>query len=168
VNGQKSNGRQRQAAARRKKKHEGGARKSRQESKGRGAEPATCCPPSPPLPRCGLQPVVRECWRWATHSGPLGRRWLEGWRDDGGRRRGSGGKGREGAAVGRAGDTGADRGAQGDGAGGRRGAPQRQDDVGGRRGAAPGARLPTNRRAVQVQVEEPRQPLQGIHPSSGR
>jgi hypothetical protein len=158
-------GRQRREARRKTR----GARKSRQESKGRGAEPAICCPPSPPLPRrCNRGKKVRECWRWASRSGPLGRRGLEGRRDDGGRRRGSGGKGREGAAVGRAGDTGADRGAQGDGAGGRRGAPQRQDDVGGRRGAAPGARLPTNRRAVQVQVEEPRQPLQGIHPSSGR
>lgn len=69
--------------------------------------------------------------------------------------------------MGRAGDAGADHGARGDGAGDRCGAPQRQDDVGGRRRAAPGAGLPTNRRAVQVQVEEPRQPLQGntiLHP----
>lgn len=72
--------------------------------------------------------------------------------------------------MGRAGDTGANHGARGDGAGDRRGVPQRQDDVGGHRRAPPGARLPTNRRAVQVQLEEPRQLLQGntiIHPSSG-
>jgi hypothetical protein len=87
------------------------------------------------------------------------RRGLEGRRADGGGR--SGREGREGAAVGRAGDAGAHRGTRGDRAGGRRRPPQRQDDVGGGGRAAPGARVPPHRRPVQVQMEEPRQPLQG-------
>jgi len=72
--------------------------------------------------------------------------------------------------VGRAGDAGAHRGARGGGAGGQRRSPQRQVDVGGRRRASQGARVPTHRRPVQVQVEEPRKPLQGNtidNPSSG-
>jgi hypothetical protein len=156
VNGQKSNGSRQRREPRRKAWRAETSKQIGARNRAEREEPAASSRRRAVGPRFLLEIAAASARRVGAAGG------LEGRRDDGSGR--SKGDGRAGAAVGRAGDAGAHRGARGDRAGGRRRAPQRQDDVGGGGQAAPGAWVPPHSRSVQV--EEPRQPLQGTPATS--